>query len=1289
MASVRDLQAQRVENNNTRTLLNSEGVYEAAEDNSSQLILENPDPDIVKTISHYFEAALSGQKYVLSHPVTDHGTESSADRDSGDSLFITQVPVSEVVRSVRRCHSKERSEFTCTIESEEESGEEDGPATPQRKQQVSHAMKHHKRKAEKHGLKKYSFPFLGSVYRSKPLSSRERTYRNTHLPLLKSVTFSSKAIGGFFRCVKTLKKFSKGKATLASALPNRYLDEEGELSPLSEQEVESEGSDDDIRVVENTLLMPFLKKKNRQTWCHPSSEAEKQCRKFSSVSKYFTKDSTSVSKDSTAKTKKRSTKKTQHLPHVKQTLSLVSKMIKDTPSKRSFAGSRRIVPEKCNMAEKETNPESMSCVRRCSSGRSLVRNETEEPGIHLADNTDGHEENDNMDISLTEWKTMLNIGFVSEEVEGTRIDQAVDITSSPINEVQESEGSCLERTQVGRAMTPSVTGQSPDRDHQNQTRETEADPGTKGHNPPSTEPELTDDCTNVDVGGDYEQKGKKRKKKNRKREGGDGESIEERVGQPPCQEAPDYQELVTCVSTSTIQGGEATERTQDNKAEHSVSASGEMIMPQKKKRKKERRRDSPCHADTDIGLKQEENPKLSSHAGGGAIVQTEDIELKKMKKKYKNSTAHAILEEGPEKGHFPNLSLESQLDEVIGPQKGTNISTLPEDTVTNLQVNATDIRQKTIECSIVQLTKLVAQRKKHKTMAPIDNSLAQSDGTIYFRKKKKAKKDGDSCSNEMVGNYTEIPLTTSILSQSGQINTLEKKKRKRDKKQNSDIHEDSEARPKENVVSHERSEDKVTEKKRKKKKRRKSSTDDGAVVQQQEDNIQKFHITLKSSVSESNDTVPPRKKRKKDRDLVAPLSTEERHQKDSIPPETDEITSPRKMKKKKRDGSKDTCSVIHKDTAAPLEKESIGISLEGCERSALTPDDTVSQRKTKKNKNSLTKHDPEGRLKNDATKISQRMSATVKNSRPEEKKEIDTTEVRLEAESAFISLERKRKKTKRWKSTDYEVPAVGHQDNDYTAILIETTQSSMTQYTETESQKKKKKINDNTAMLIETTQSSMTQYTETESQKKKKKKINDNTAMLIETTQSSMTQYTETESQKKKKKKRNDNTAMLIETTQSSMTQYTETESQKKKKKINDNTAMLIETTQSSMTQYTETESQKKKKKINDNTAMLIETTQSSMTQYTETESQKKKKKINRKTNKESVAPKHTDGRQTGEMSEATSDCLPLPQINPDPVSISHELVSSAEKKKKKKKKKKHGKDANQDYLATNTLTQW
>lgn len=249
--------------------------------------------------------------------------------------------------------------------------------------------------------------------------------------------------------------------------------------------------------------MPFLKKKNRGTWRHPSYEAEKQCRKFSSVSKYLTKDSTSVSKDSTAKTKKRSTKKTQHLPHVKHTLSLVSKMIKDTPSKRNFAGSRRIVPEKCNMAEEETNPESVSCVR-CSSGRSSVRNETEEPSIHLADNTDGQEENDNMDISLTEWKTMLNIGFVSEEVEGSRIDQAVDITSSPINEVQESEGSCLERTQVGRAMTPSVTERSPDRNHQNQTRETEADPGIKGHNPPSTDPELTNDCTNVDAEGDYE-----------------------------------------------------------------------------------------------------------------------------------------------------------------------------------------------------------------------------------------------------------------------------------------------------------------------------------------------------------------------------------------------------------------------------------------------------------------------------------------------------------------------------------------------------------------------------------------------------------------------------------------------------------------------------------------------------------------------------------------------------------------------------------------------------------------
>lgn len=121
------------------------------------------------------------------------------------SHFITQAPVSEAVRSVRRCHSKERSEFTCTIESEDESGAEDGPATPQKKQQVSHAMKHHKRKAEKHGLKKYSFPFLGSIYRSKPLSSRERAYRNTHLPLLNSVTFSVSR-QHFLSQIRTVKK---------------------------------------------------------------------------------------------------------------------------------------------------------------------------------------------------------------------------------------------------------------------------------------------------------------------------------------------------------------------------------------------------------------------------------------------------------------------------------------------------------------------------------------------------------------------------------------------------------------------------------------------------------------------------------------------------------------------------------------------------------------------------------------------------------------------------------------------------------------------------------------------------------------------------------------------------------------------------------------------------------------------------------------------------------------------------------------------------------------------------
>ncbi|KAJ7997102.1 hypothetical protein DPEC_G00225450 [Dallia pectoralis] len=314
------------------------------ESDEQQIILESPDLETVKTISQYFQASLNGQKHMLSHPVSDH--EFSAESDSGDSLFITQAPVPLAVRSIRRRHLKDKSDLPCSIESEEETHAENGSVSPQSEQHVLPAEKHHKWKAKKPGLKEYSFPFIEKVYRGKKLSSRERAYRNQHLPQPKSVTLSSSAIGGFFRCVNSLKKFSKGRVTLASTLPNRHLDEDSELSPLSEQEKECEDGDDDISVVDNYIFIPFLKKINRQAWHQPLSDA---------------------SKDSSTKIQEQSKEKTQDLPSVKE----------DKPSKQR--SSLRGKAEKERKARMKTNSKSERCFRRRSTCRSRNETDAEEP----------------------------------------------------------------------------------------------------------------------------------------------------------------------------------------------------------------------------------------------------------------------------------------------------------------------------------------------------------------------------------------------------------------------------------------------------------------------------------------------------------------------------------------------------------------------------------------------------------------------------------------------------------------------------------------------------------------------------------------------------------------------------------------------------------------------------------------------------------------------------------------------------------------------------------------------
>ncbi|KAL0994426.1 hypothetical protein UPYG_G00122050 [Umbra pygmaea] len=430
---------------NKRSRLDSGSVYETESDEpSSQIVLEIPDSDVVKTISQYFDASFNGQNSTL--PVIDHVSSAQSDSsDSGDSLFLTQAVVPVAVRSVRRYHTED---LTCSTELE------DGSAPSPRRSP--------RRKPKKSGSKKYSFSLLERVYRNEQLSNQKRSYKNSHLP--KSLIIATSAIGGFFKCVKTRKKLTKAKKIPASASAERCLDEKGGLSPLSEHEDESNGSDDDIRVVKKDLFTPFVVKKNRQQWCHPSTNA--------------TKDFSKAHKDSHHHNKKQSTEKTLHTPCVTQTPSLFSKN-QDITSKQSVPGSFQSIPEKCNIAKKRTNPTSISSVRRHSSHHNLVHIETgaDDPGMQFADNADGQKENDNSGIS-------------------------------PNKKVQEVIGGCSVRTAVGRAINPCVTI-----GHHNQMKETKAGSGVKSHKLPRTGLEITKEHR-----GEERKRKKKKQKTDRKKE---------------------------------------------------------------------------------------------------------------------------------------------------------------------------------------------------------------------------------------------------------------------------------------------------------------------------------------------------------------------------------------------------------------------------------------------------------------------------------------------------------------------------------------------------------------------------------------------------------------------------------------------------------------------------------------------------------------------------------------------------------------------------------------------------
>ncbi|XP_051793433.1 uncharacterized protein LOC110951716 isoform X2 [Acanthochromis polyacanthus] len=156
------------------------------------------------------------------------GSPAETDSDSGDSLFITQKPVPEAVRSGRRRSSSFRSDPPSLLDGDES----DDSASPEE------PKPDRKKKVKRIKLQKHSFSFLRQRRIGRICIEELKNKQNTSL--------HNAVMGGFFKCVRDLWQSYQRDEDLAS-LPTVDVPEES-IPPISEEE-EEKPEDEDIKVV--------------------------------------------------------------------------------------------------------------------------------------------------------------------------------------------------------------------------------------------------------------------------------------------------------------------------------------------------------------------------------------------------------------------------------------------------------------------------------------------------------------------------------------------------------------------------------------------------------------------------------------------------------------------------------------------------------------------------------------------------------------------------------------------------------------------------------------------------------------------------------------------------------------------------------------------------------------------------------------------------------------------------------------------------------------------------------
>ncbi|XP_071316753.1 caldesmon-like [Trachinotus anak] len=918
-------------------LTQSDLLVEALSKESCHIVLETSPPDYVQKISRYLESTEghNRQDDVVNDPA-------GAESDSGDSLFITQKPVPEAVRSRRRHRYSLRSDPTSPKDLEESEDDSLSSASPEESKTCK------RRGRKKYRLPKFSFPFL-KERKSKPRSTLSSVEQNTSL--------HNYTMGGFFKCVRELWQSYQSGADLQLPVPTVDMDGQ-HIPPLSENE-EERSEMEDIRVVKRKHFVAPLKTKRSKPWYTPEKgdiEVKEQRRRRGSSARQET-------------SQERQSKQLHKMPS-KAPISRATVLSSDTESSENGYPSHR-APAQRETSDKQvrsgrsavTQTETPKTNRRLTRGNKKILFQEKESEKELCDDSDATlcealEQGGPREYTLNGREASPNVaepqadafhtddlsqtGQEEDEPESLSLLQSLPDLVSDTNNDRVCNKTRVKRTKKAKGDHESVEEEKDQSQEEPEGPRTAASVSVEAEDTPSLsednpaeppasqtsdEPELNEQNSSHDVP-DSKQKKKREKKKAatddvRQEEDGNSET--------DVRLETDALFSVTC---DMVNGGKEKKkkkkkrkrRVEDDEGVEQLLSSAVSepviedaeIQRKKKKRKKEKVIvDMEGHEGEEALNMTSDRPLVSEgqlEDMGNCLENTEapqetlESGYEKKRKKHKKkqrSASHDDVQDGAEDGVDLSPSTDVTLEGSTGQalkkkekkkkkkresiSEGVDISSTRDEST---KVNNAENSQKTEEGPDDQDAELVSKKKKKKKKSEIfsrnvsEDAVTQSDDSVSVRKKEK-----NGTSSFLVADAEEKDAQTheeqsSLCSTSAAAHVWAAEEPGEFETQSAEIAGNLEA-----------SNDGV----RKKGRKRKTS-----VVQEsvEEDHKQEPNETCQSSLPETTDTeVKRKKKRKRNESESVTLMERLESSADAGCPPADEAVVLKKKKKKRKEES--------------------------------------------------------------------------------------------------------------------------------------------------------------------------------------------------------------------------------------------------------------------------------------------------------------------------------------------------------------------------------------------------